>query len=45
MKQQDFQEEDMTRSYYSMLENGKRNLGFDTASKILELLIDTRELG
>lgn len=36
MKQQDFQEEDMTRSYYSMLENGKRNLSFDTASKILE---------
>lgn len=26
----------MTRSYYSMLENGKRNLGFDAALKILE---------
>lgn len=36
MKQQDFQEEEMTRSYYSMIENGKRNLGLDTASKILE---------
>lgn len=36
MKQQDFQEEDMTRSYYSMIENGKRNLGIDTASKIIE---------
>ncbi|MCB2289441.1 helix-turn-helix domain-containing protein [Clostridium sp. CS001] len=35
MKQQDFQDDDMTSSYYSMLENNKRNLGFDTASKIL----------
>lgn len=36
MKQQDFQEKEMTRSYYGMLENGKRNLSFDTAFKILE---------
>lgn len=46
MKQQDFQEVDMTRSYYSMLENGKRNLGIDTASKILEKFnIKAEQLG
>ena len=46
MKQQDFQEVDMTRSYYSMLENGKRNLGVDTASKILEKFkIKAEQLG
>lgn len=35
MKQQDFNSEGMTRGYYSLIENGKRNLTLDIASKIL----------
>lgn len=36
MKQQDFEDENMTRSYFGMLETGKRKLNYEIAELILE---------
>jgi tetratricopeptide (TPR) repeat protein len=36
MKQYDFDQEDLTRGYYGMIENGQRNLNIDIAKKIIE---------
>lgn len=36
MKQYDFDQEDLTRAYYGMLETGQRNLNIDVAKKIVK---------
>lgn len=46
MKQFDFDQEDLTRGYYGMIENGQRNLNIDIAKKIFEKLrIRATEIG
>jgi len=46
MKQFDFDQEDLTRGYYGMIENGQRNLNIDIAKKIIEKLrIRATEMG
>jgi tetratricopeptide (TPR) repeat protein len=36
MKQYDFDQEDLTRAYYGMIETGQRNLNIDIAKKIIK---------